>query len=215
MLVAARPARCRDNEGVGRVSRDEQFRQLVVGQAAGLRRLAYAVSGDWHRADDLVQGTLERAYVRWARVEAADDAGAYLRSMLFNLAISERRRPWRRRERLADTEDRRVDGPDPGAEAAFATALDRVDLASVLAGLTAKQRAVVVLRHLEDRPVREVAAVLGVSEGTVKRQLHDAVAHLARLLAPTTTPVSAAPGVPSPPPLRRLTDTPTVEVPHA
>lgn len=164
------------------MSRDEAFRQMALGQSAALRRLAYAVCGDWHRTDDLVQGTLERAYAHWPRVEAADDTGAYLRTMLLNLAVTEQRRPWRWRERSSAVPA--PPRPDPAADAALATALDRLDLARALAGLTAKQRAVVVLHHLEDRPVREVAAILGVSEGTVKRQLHDAVAHLARLLAP-------------------------------
>jgi len=55
------------------VNRDEAFREFVLGQAGSLRRLAYALTGDWHRADDRVQGALERAYVHWHRVAAADE----------------------------------------------------------------------------------------------------------------------------------------------
>ena len=73
--------------------------------------------------------------------------------------------------------------------------------------MTARQRAVVVLRYLEDRPVREVAAILGVSDGTVKRQLHDAVAHLrGRLPKPGA---SAEPVMPTP-----RADQPSAGVPH-
>ena len=59
-----------------------------------------------------------------------------------------------------------------------------MDLAALLTGLTVKQRAVVVLRYLEDRPVHEVAAALGIAEGTVKRQSHDALRVLRATAAP-------------------------------
>ena len=56
--------------------------------------------------------------------------------------------------------------------------VERLDLVQALAGLTPKQRAVVVLRFIEDRPVREVAQILEIGQGTVKRQTHDAMATL-------------------------------------
>ncbi len=158
--------------------RDEAFCAFAVGQAPGLRRLAYGIAGDWHRAEDLVQGALEPAYVHWKRVEAADDPGAYVRAILVRLALSEARRPWRRRERSTTA---LPEGRAPGAMVE-----DRLDLAQALAVLTPKQRAVVVLRYLEDRPVADVAALLGISEGTVKRQASDAVRRLRPLLADTT-----------------------------
>ena len=77
---------------------DEAFTDFALGQAPALRRLAYGLVGDWHRADDLVQGTFERAFVNWRRVQAADEPGAYVRTILMRLAVSEHRRPWRRRE---------------------------------------------------------------------------------------------------------------------
>jgi RNA polymerase sigma factor (sigma-70 family) len=120
--------------------------------------------------------------VHWARVTAADDAGAYLRTILVRLAASEGRRSWRRRERSTE----RV--PDVAASVP-GCAEDRVDLARCLATLSAKQRAVVVLRFVEDRSVPEVAAILGVGVGTVKRQTHDALRRLRdQLDAPARTP---------------------------
>jgi RNA polymerase sigma-70 factor (sigma-E family) len=161
---------------VTRVVRDDEaFRELALGHASGLRRLAYAICGDWHRADDLVQCCLERAYLHWRRVVGADDPGAYLRTILVRLAASEQRRAWRRRELSADVV------PD-SSEPVPGSVEDRVDLARYLAELTAKQRAVVVLRFIEDRPVPEVAAILGVAPGTVKRQTHDALQRLRALL---------------------------------
>ena len=159
---------------------DEAFTDFALGQAPALRRLAYGLTGDWHSADDLVQGTFERAFIHWRRVQSADDPAAYVRTILVRLAVSEHRRPWRRKEQTV------ADAPEPGgpppSEADDVTV--RVDLAVLLAGLTVKQRAIVVLRFLEDRPVHEVADVLGVAEGTVKRQTHDAL----RTLRATTAP---------------------------
>ncbi|MGH8938324.1 MAG: sigma-70 family RNA polymerase sigma factor, partial [Actinomycetes bacterium] len=65
---------------------------------------------------------------------------------------------------------------------------ERVDLARALAELTAKQRAVVVLRFVEDRSVGEVAVILGIAQGTVKRQTHDAVRRLRRLIPDPDVP---------------------------
>jgi RNA polymerase sigma factor (sigma-70 family) len=77
---------------------------------------------------------------------------------------------------LPTTRQQRVD------DATGSTA-DRQDLATALNVLTPKQRAIVALRYLEDRAVTEVAEVLGISCGTVKRQSHDAMAVLRRHLS--------------------------------
>ena len=58
---------------------DEAFTEFALGQAPALRRLAYGLVGDWHGADDLVQGTFERAFVHWRRVRSADEPAAYPR----------------------------------------------------------------------------------------------------------------------------------------
>lgn len=149
----------------------KSFAALAATELLGLRRFAYALCGDWHHADDLVQGALERMYVAWPRVHGVADPGAYLRTVLARVAISETRRPWRR-EKATDVL------PEPAASDATAAVTDRLDLAAVLAGLTVKQRAVVVLRFVEDRSVTDVAEILGVAPGTVKRQCHDALKFL-------------------------------------
>jgi RNA polymerase sigma factor (sigma-70 family) len=110
-------------------------------------------------------------------VAAADEPGAYVRTILVRLAAAEGRRSWRRRERSTEQV------PDVAARVP-GDVDDRVDLARCLASLTAKQRAVVVLRFVEDRPVHEVAAILGIGAGTVKRQTHDALRRLRDQLPP-------------------------------
>ncbi|MCW2768430.1 MAG: polymerase, sigma-24 subunit, subfamily [Nocardioides sp.] len=61
-----------------------------------LRRFAYALCGDWHAADDLVQMALARAYVAWPRIHRAGAEDAYVRRILTRVAIDQSRRPWRR-----------------------------------------------------------------------------------------------------------------------
>jgi RNA polymerase sigma-70 factor (sigma-E family) len=158
--------------------RETEFTEFAVAQAPALRRLAYGVSGRWDRADDLVQGALERAYSRWPAVQRADDPGAYVRRILVNLASSDGRRPWRRHELSSDAAlEPAARVPDTAEQVG-----QRLDLARALAGLTVKQRAVLVLRFYEDRPVEEVAAILGIAEGTVKRQTWDALRRMRGLL---------------------------------
>lgn len=160
-----------------RAELEDSFTELADALLPGLRRFAYAVSGDWHRADDLVQGALERLYVAWPRVHAIESPAAYARTVLVRLAVSESRRPWRRRERPVDLPPELPVGDHADV------AVDRLDLAEALAGLSVKQRAIVVLRFLEDRSVADVAEMLAIAPGTVKRQSHDAMAHLRRRLA--------------------------------
>ncbi len=155
---------------------EARFRVMAGVELAALRRFARSLTRDPHRADDLVQGALERMYVAWPRVHSVADPGAYLRTVVVRLAVSESRRPWRR-ERSAEHL------PETGHDGTSGSLL-RLDLARALAGLSVKQRAIVVLRYVEDRSVAEVAEVMGIAEGTVKRQSADAVAKLRRILGP-------------------------------
>lgn len=171
---------------------EASFRATAQLQLPGLRRLAYAISASPYHGDDLVQGALERLYLAWPRAHEVADPGAYARTILIRLAIAESRRPWRR-ERSTSVLPETVT-PDPGSAMEV-----RVDLQRALSSLTVKQRAVVVLRYLEDRPVADVAAALNISAGTVKRQSSDALERLRRALGPDF--VGAAP-VRSPQPRR-------------
>ncbi|MFL6076463.1 MAG: SigE family RNA polymerase sigma factor [Mycobacteriales bacterium] len=129
-------------------------------RAHHLRRTAYLLCNDWHVAEDLVQATFLRLYPRWRRIRPAT-ADAYARRVLFNLYLSSRR------SRPAETvTDSPPDRPAPEGRDSDA----RLDIAGVLATLPARQRAMVVLRYLEDLPIAEVSALLGVAEGTVKSQ---------------------------------------------
>ncbi|MEZ0114223.1 RNA polymerase sigma-70 factor (sigma-E family) [Catenulispora sp. EB89] len=156
-----------------RAAVEEELEQFVRGRYLALRRTAYLLCGDWHRAEDLVQGTLIKVVVaaRRRRVESLD---AYSRQVLLRLFLDENRRLWRRREKswaepveVADGADRVRGDSDL-----------KLTVLSALRGLPPRQRATVVLRYWEDRSVEETAALLGISQGTVKSQSARALASL-------------------------------------
>jgi RNA polymerase sigma factor (sigma-70 family) len=118
---------------------------------ARLRRVAYLISGDAHRAEDAVQTALVRVYARWARIER--DPYGYAAQAVVRAAIDEHRRPWRREHPTADLPER----PAPAPDALTAR------VAESLAVLPPRRRAVVVLRHVEDLDVETTAALLGIT----------------------------------------------------
>jgi RNA polymerase sigma-70 factor (sigma-E family) len=138
---------------------DQRYRDFVVARAPALRRTAFLVCGDWHRAEDAVQAVLVQLYVRPPRVW--DAADAWVRTALVRKLVDESRRSWRRREHPTDELPERAALPD-------AAHGDRDVLLAALRLLPARQRAVVVLRYWEDMSVTETAAALDLNEGTVK-----------------------------------------------
>ena len=164
---------------------DEQdaFDAFARGRMRELLRFAHVLTGDPHRAADLVQDALERTLMSWDRVVRKDDPVAYVRRAIVNRHVSVWRR--QRRERLmADTPDAPYD--PRSAERAF-----DADLWAALATLPPRQRAVLVLRYYEDLSEADTAAAMGCSVGTVKSQSHKA---LARLRAHATSRDVAEPG---------------------
>ncbi|KQV77605.1 RNA polymerase subunit sigma-24 [Nocardioides sp. Root122] len=155
---------------------DAAFSDFVAARQTHLRRIAYALCGDWHRADDLLQTALTKLYVAWPRIRHEGGEEAYVRQIMVRANIDESRRPWRR-ERPTDAL------PDTAAEAG--TALEeRSALFEALQALPEQQRKVVVLRHWLGLSVRETAAELRISEGTVKSHSSRGLAALEVVLAP-------------------------------
>jgi RNA polymerase sigma-70 factor (sigma-E family) len=135
-----------------------------------LRRIGFLLTGDHHVAEDLAQAALVRTYASWRRVRRSD-AAAYSRRVLINLNIDRIRR-----RRLTEVGDAAlgaiaVDGSD-------ATTDDRDQIVRLLAGLTDRERRVVVLRHYCDLSEADVAEELGMARGTVKSTLSRALAKL-------------------------------------
>ena len=158
--------------------RDAAFSEFVAARRTHLRRIAYAVCGDWDRAEDLVQTALVKLYVAWPRVRRDGAEEAYARTIIVRAGIDESRRPWRReRPGLEGTAEQESREPLPVEE--------RSVLFEALQALPSMQRRVVVLRHWLGLSVAETATELRIGEGTVKSHSSRGLARLQELLAPT------------------------------
>ncbi|MDX6227201.1 MAG: hypothetical protein QOI76_591 [Frankiales bacterium] len=142
---------------------------FLAARSTALLRTAYALTGDWHRAEDLLQTALVSCYGRWSRIE---DPEAYLRRTMVRAYLG-----WRRRRWVGELPTARVgEGrPDPGEHTAIEL---RGSVLAALATLPQRQRAVVVLRYYLDLSEAETAGTLGISVGTVKSQSSKGLAKL-------------------------------------
>jgi RNA polymerase sigma-70 factor (sigma-E family) len=154
---------------------EAEFVAFVAARRPHLRRIAYALCGDWHRAEDLVQTALSKLYVAWPRIHKAGAEEAYARQVIVRANIDESRRPWRRESTGHDQPDR--------AAAADGSVEDRSELVAALQRLSPMQRKVVVLRHWLDMSVEETARELDVSTGTVKSHTSRGLAALHAVLS--------------------------------
>ena len=151
---------------------EADYVEFVATRRTHLRRVAYALTGDWHLAEDLVQTALAKVYVAWPRITGAEEA--YARKVILNAVIDERRRPWRRETPVVEHRDRPA--PEPtGPEV-------RDEVVAALQQLPAMQRKAVLLRHWLDLSVEETARELGVSTGTVKSHTSRGLDRLQSLL---------------------------------
>ncbi len=150
-------------------SHEQEFAEFFRAARDPLYRMAYLLSGDPHRAEDLVQQTFERTWRSWRSARRGDPM-TWARRILANLRID----TWRRTRREVLT------GTDPeGATDGGERAVDGRDaVVRALLTLPVKQRRIVVLRHLLELSEAEVAAELGVSVGTVKSTASRALARL-------------------------------------
>ncbi len=162
---------------MNRDQREASYVEFVTTRQDKLRRIAYALCGDWHQADDLLQVSLTKLYVAWPRVQRNGAEEAYVRTIMVRTAIDESRRPWRR-ERATD----RL--PEIAARPPLPTE-ERSALVDALQALPPSQRAVVLLRHWLGLSVAETATELRISEGTVKSHSSRGLASLRGVLEAT------------------------------
>lgn len=139
-----------------------------------LVRQLHASIGDREEAADCVQEAFVKAWARRHQLDAAENPEAWIRTVAHRLAISRWRRLTRGR-RPADRAHARPTFASPPSD-------DQVVLVSALRRLPEAQRQAIVLHHIADQPIEQVARELGVPEGTVKARLSRGRAALAALL---------------------------------
>jgi RNA polymerase sigma-70 factor (sigma-E family) len=139
----------------------DSYLEFASARAGHLFRSACLLaSGDTHLAEDLVQETLGRMYIAWGRTEKVDNPAAYAQTVLVRAFLTHQRRRSTKETPSAELPDR------PAGTGGDATL--RVALLTAMAGLSPKDRAVLVLRYWEDRSIEETAAALEVSPGAVR-----------------------------------------------
>lgn len=140
-----------------------------------LRRYAHALTGDMHRADDLVQDCLERAIKHFDQFRPGTNLRAWLFTILHNVRCDHHRRVVRRGTEI----------PLDGADRVWTrpTQLDQLevqDFKRAFARLSEPHRQVLLLTALEGLNYEEAAGVLDIEVGTVKSRVFRAREQLRR-----------------------------------
>jgi RNA polymerase sigma factor (sigma-70 family) len=153
----------------------EAFDEFYAREFPAVVGLAYALSGSRTGAEDLAQEAFLAAHRSWDRVGAYADPSAWVRRVVANMSVSAFRRTMAEAKAFARVAIRSTrvlpELSDDGAE-----------FWRTVRSLPRRQRQVVALHYVDDMAVADIARVLGTTEGTVKRHLHDARLALARRL---------------------------------
>ncbi|RCK68172.1 SigE family RNA polymerase sigma factor [Desertihabitans brevis] len=153
----------------------EEFDVLYRTSFGSLVAQVYAMCGNRAEAQDCVQEAFIRAWDKRHTLDRASSPEGWLRTTAYRIAVSRWRRSRlaRRAPDRALQQERAVEPPD----------IESVALTRALQRLPVEQRRVIVLHHLADLPVAEVAREVGAPEGTVKARLSRGRAALAHLLS--------------------------------
>jgi RNA polymerase sigma-70 factor (ECF subfamily) len=168
--------------GVGETGRsagpDTPFDAFAREHRRALVAFAWTLTGDLGLAEDVAQDALHATWQAWDRGTGIEHPAAWARRVVANRAIDRVRRAGRERHALA-----RV-GAEPGPTADLPTT-DH-EFWDAVRALPARQAQAIALHYLEDRPIAEIAEILGCAPATVKVHLHRGRRALADALAPAT-----------------------------
>lgn len=161
----------------------DAFESIVRARMDAVFRLTAAILGDDGDAADAAQETFVAAWRQLPRLREPDRFDPWLQRVAVNAARMTLRA--RTRRRIREIPSSRI-GVMPEALAQPGQS-DAELLDAALAGLPIEQRTILVLHHLEGRPIAEIAAILDIPEGTAKSRLFHARRALGAALADTET----------------------------
>ena len=160
-----------------RVDAAPTFEALFASEFPRVARTIHHIVGDRSRAEEVTQDAFLELLRHWHTVARYDRPDLWVRRVAIRKAQRERHRAWRRVELERSTVgEETFEAPTPAPE-----------VLAAVRRLAPRQRAVVVLFYFEDRPMTEIADILGCSESTGWSQLHTARRHLAQGLAEEVT----------------------------
>ena len=150
--------------------------EVMRERGSGLLAYARLLTGNDAEAEDVLQDALVRSFSKGRQFTHVNAAEAYVRRAIPSVFIDRLRH-----RRTRDTADeRRAREQDEAISMGDREAV--LDVRAALATLPARERACAVLRFYDDLTVPQIAAQLGLADGTVKRYLADASARLAEVL---------------------------------
>lgn len=158
----------------------ETFEAYFRARRDAVRRTAFLLCGDWHRADDHAQAAFVALHRHWRRIRDRGALDAWMHRTLVRAVVDESRRPWRRERSTAEVSD--AGSGTSGAPSGCDAVATRHVLVDGLRSVPPRQRAVLVLRFLDGLDVAATAAALGCTEGTVKSQTAHGLAALRTVL---------------------------------
>lgn len=146
---------------------EDAFGDLYRAHAGRIYALCLRLETDAARAEELTQDVFVHAWERLRTFRGESTFGTWLHRLAVNVVLTSRRSAWRRTRRVITAEDpavfeRAMEHPGPGL---------RLDLDQAIAALPAGARAIFVLHDVEGYQHGEIAALMGVAEGTSKTQL--------------------------------------------
>jgi RNA polymerase sigma-70 factor (ECF subfamily) len=144
-----------------------EFEQVFREEFAPILRTVFLIGHNHHRAEEITQDAFVQMLRHWDRVRTMDKPGAWVRRVAVRLAIKSVHREARRRnaEHALPDQVELYDGD--------------LDVLEAVRRLPAQQRAAVVLYYFEDRPVAEIADLLGCAPATARVHIHRARGRLA------------------------------------
>lgn len=155
------------------MTRAREFASFYNDEFASIAVVAGAIVDDRDLGEDIAQEALSRAASQWDAIGDYDRPGAWVRRVAINLALN-----GQRKQRSEQRALRRVGAANGVTEMRSGDPV----VWDAIRQLAPRQRAVVVLHYLEDRPVAEVAEILDVAVSTTTTNLQKARANLFRLL---------------------------------